>query len=144
MRVYAETSFIVALFGQDTHTAKALRWWVDHDLPMMVSGIVVFEAENTFRAAHLRGLISAEFRDACLARVQRAIMAGKIHVLNLNLKPLLTEARRISAFSSTGLPHRAMDVLHVAAACLLRCAVMLSFDENQSKLAKDFGLVVSP
>jgi hypothetical protein len=53
-------------------------------------------------------------------------------------------AKRVSLKHTAGIGSRSLDVLHVAAALVMKAEILLSFDDNQRKLAKAAGLRVAP
>jgi predicted nucleic acid-binding protein len=53
-------------------------------------------------------------------------------------------AERLSATHTKANGHRALDILHVATAIHLKAEELLSFDNNQRKLAAEEGLGVKP
>ncbi|MBI3885023.1 MAG: hypothetical protein HY302_04760 [Opitutae bacterium] len=57
---------------------------------------------------------------------------------------MLAEAERLSARHSFGGGHRSFDLLHVAAARVLKADLFLSFDLAQRDLATAAGLKVGP
>ena len=54
----------------------------------------------------------------------------------------VNDGRVLSVVSSPHLPHKTMDVLHVATAALARATDFLTFDKNQRALAAAAGLTV--
>jgi predicted nucleic acid-binding protein len=139
---YADTGFLVSLYGQDDHSATATA---------LVKSRPVFI---------LTALVEAEFTNALELRVFRKEWrrreARSVHELFLQhqaagifrAEPLSSEiwekalllARRYSAKLGT----RTLDLLHVASVLILRPEVFYTFDKRQHKLAKVERLRVLP
>jgi predicted nucleic acid-binding protein len=139
---YADTGFLVSLYGQDDHSAAATA---------LVRYKPVFI---------LTALGEAEFTNALQLRVFRKEWrrqeARSVHELFLQhqaagifrAEPLTSEvwekalllARSYSAKFGT----RTLDLLHVASVLILRPDVFYTFDKRQRKLAKVERLRVLP
>lgn len=76
------------------------------------------------------------------AQFEAAIQKRRLLKTPCNLADVLDEANRISSTHTLTGGHRGFDVLHVAAALVLRASDFLTFDTNQKKLAEAEGLVV--
>lgn len=142
MIAYADTGFLVSLYGQDDHSTAATA---------LVRSKPVFI---------LTALGEAEFTNALELRVFRKEWtrreARSVHELFLQhqavgvfrTEPVTSEiwekalvlARRHSARLGT----RTLDLLHVASALTLRPDVFYTFDKRQRKVAKVEQLQVLP
>lgn len=144
MRCFADTSFLLALLGTDSHSAAAERWVAKNPEPLITSDLVVIEAFNALRSLHLRGLVDeAEYKAGRLT-LNTLLRRQALHRYSLRSRPLTAEAERLLDHFSPGLPHGTLDVLHVAAAKLLKSDSLASFDKNQRALAKETGLKAVP
>jgi predicted nucleic acid-binding protein len=139
---YADTGFLVSLYGQDVQSAAAR-----------------LSAQNR-PAFLLTPLVEAEFINALELRVFRKqwtrSQAQTIHnhflehqsAAIIRGKPFPVEAweRAVILLRRYGatLGARTLDVLHVASALILKPDVFLTFDKRQSQLAKAEGLRVLP
>eukprot|EP01031_Cornospumella_fuschlensis_P049003 gene49003-59988_t len=104
----------------------------------------VLECETALRAAVAgRGLTAEKMRGA-LDGIQRANVEGFLLRREVAAKQWFPQAHRISAHAATLSVCRALDVLHVAAAIVLKADGLLSFDTDQKALAKAEGLSVQP
>src|SRR5436190_21293908 len=120
MIVYADASFLVALFSFDEHRAQAWKWWRTHGLcPFFGSRLTIFETENTFRAHRAGGLITATEERESLAALEAARRDGLLVRRETPVHRLYPEAHRLSQFHSRRAAFGALDILHVASACIL-------------------------
>jgi predicted nucleic acid-binding protein len=139
---YADTGFLVSLYGQDDHSAAATALVKPKPLFLLTS---LGEAEFTnavelqvFRRQWAR-------REARLVQEQflRHQAAGVFRVEPLGPE-VWEKALILSRRHSARLGTRTLDLLHVAAALVLSPDVLFTFDERQRKLAKAERLRVLP
>ena len=139
-----DTSFLFALYGNDSHTAKALAYVRKLNQPLSLSLLNHFELENALRFAGWRKLFSPTQITRFLSAYEKDQKSGRLVVISCNLATVLNEARRLStAYTLTG-GHRSFDILHVAAALECGAGEFLSFDANQRKLAHAEGMKINP
>lgn len=144
MKGFADTSFLLSLALQDEHLAEARRWWKRVNLPLHTSSLVQFEAENALRNMLRRGLLDEKTHAAAVLCLDRMIRDGSIMPIHFQTRFIVAEARRLITHFAPDFPHGTLDVLHVAAARLLKSTTLASFDKNQRALAKAAGLKISP
>jgi predicted nucleic acid-binding protein len=139
---YADTGFLVSLYGQDSHSGTAR---------------LLAQSRPTFI---LTPLVEAEFVNALELQVFRKEwtrgQAQSVHshflhhqaagIIRSEPFPLQAWERAVILSRRHGarLGARTLDVVHVAAALVLKPDVFLTFDSRQSKLAKAEGLRVLP
>lgn len=142
MIAYADTGFLVSLYGQDDHSAAA-RGLVSSRPVLLLTALGEAEFVNALELRVFRKEWTRH--EARLVRESFSQhMAGGI----FRVEPLLPEtwekaldlARRHTAKLGT----RTLDLLHVSAAIVLRAEALYSFDERQRKLAKAEHLRISP
>ncbi len=142
---YSDASFLVSAFGDDSRTPEALRWLSKAtDFPIIVSRLTLLEFDTAVRAAVQGGKLSQlDFQSAQL-RLSQAVSAGYIKRMEVSPHQWFPQAQRITAHATTASVCRALDVLHIAAATLLKQPGFLSFDHHQRELAESEGLQVMP
>lgn len=144
MRCFADTSFLLALLAYDGHSRAAGRWIAKYSETPITSDLVVFEAFNALRSLHLRGIIDAEEHKESRLILNTLLRRQVLLKYPFRTRLLTAEAHRLLDHFSPGLPHGTLDVLHVAAAKLLKADSLATFDKNQRALAKEVGLKVVP
>ena len=142
--VTADTSFLFALFGRDAHTAAARAWALQARQPITVTRLNRYELGNALRFAAFRKLISPADALGSLAAFDADLKGGLLRLASCELSAVLREAERLSAQHTLAGGHRSFDLLHVAAARVLKATLFLTFDLNQRKLAGAAGLAVGP
>jgi len=146
MIAYADTSFIVALFaGEAGQWSNAWKWWHAAGLcQVMVSRLTLLEAENAFHSLRLdRKLTGTEFQEA-----QHGLLMARPEGLLVRRETpaqrLYPEAHRLVTHHSARASYGALDIMHVAAAIILRADTFLTFDKSQATLARAAGLRTAP
>jgi predicted nucleic acid-binding protein len=142
---YADASFLVSAFGEDGRTAQAKRWLGKcRDFPILVTRLSILEAETALRAAVAGKRLTASKMEMTLEGIHRAMLEGYLVRREVTAKQWFPQAHRISAHAEIAPVCRALDVLHVAAAVVLKANGFLSFDTDQKTLADFEGLTVGP
>ena len=142
MVICADTSFLFSLYGNDSHTPRALSWTRGSGNAVFITELADYELGNALRFAEFSKRINPGQAAIFWAQYQADCAAGRVCVQVCNLASVMNEAKRLSAtYTLTG-GHRGFDVLHVAGALKLGADQFLTFDGNQKKLAKAEGLVV--
>ncbi len=143
--IFADASFLVSAFVGDQNGVTAWRWWRRHSLvPLLVSRMALFEAENTIRCGEWDGRWDKARADQALAGLQRARLEGLIERREVSNRRIYPAAQRLSLHYIGPETYGAMDIVHVASAQELGATHFVSFDGAQRRLAKAEGLVVCP
>lgn len=142
MIAYPDTGFLVSLYIEDDHSKAATE---------LVKSKPVFLLTPLVEAEFVNALELQVFRKQLTRREARNVysefLASQASKL-IRSQPFPLEAwegaATLSRRHSARLGARTLDVLHVAAALVLRPDVFLTFDKRQSQLAKAEGLQVLP
>ena len=145
---FPETSFLCALYREQTNSplADTLRASISHPLP--VSPLVLFEFRQSVRLQvrlrrHNPQLgFGAREGQAMLRDLQSDLSAGVLEVMPVDWEGVLSLAEMLSAKQTERGGHRFADILHVATALQLGAASFWTFDANQRALAEAEGLEV--
>lgn len=117
-------------------------WISGNEEPIWISALTDFELRNALRFSEFSKRLSLGAARERLVLFENSVAAGRIVLGNSNLAAILAEANRISGDSTLTGGHRSFDILHVAAAKIIRATHFLTFDANQKKLAENEGLTV--
>ena len=139
MKTYADTSALMSLFLGDKHApASAAAFNLSRSVVWTPWQKVEFG--NALRALVNRRLLTL----AQLADIEKAVRAcvesGILRPVPLPAYQLWNEAETLSRLHTPTLGVRTLDLLHVAAARVLRCRDFIGFDNRQSALVKACGL----
>jgi predicted nucleic acid-binding protein len=137
-----DTSFLFALYGNDSLSGKAVEIARSLGRSISLSSFNLFEYGNALRLAEFRKLIKHRDAQAYGAMFEAALSAGRLVHRELNLADILAESGRVSKIHTPSGGHRGFDILHVAAAKTLGAMDFLTFDHNQRRLARAVGLKV--
>jgi len=142
--IVSDTSFLFSLFGGDAHTAGARAWAIHAKQPIAVTALNRYEFGNAVRFAAFRKVISQQDAFNSLTAFDADLKDGILQLAALDLADVVKEAARLSELYTLTGGHRSFDILHVAAARVLKANRFLSFDLNQRKLAGTLKLTVGP
>ncbi len=142
--VFADTSFLISLYGQDVNTSAANQQLEAHSGPIHLCNINEFEFANALRLLVFREKITPASAQAQIQAYEADKRAGKLLFKITDANVVLARAGQISATHTESGGHRAYDILQVAAALLLGASEFWSFDGKQRTLAQAEGLRVGP
>jgi predicted nucleic acid-binding protein len=144
MKCYADSSFLVSCYLADTNTAKARDWLLRAGVPLPFTDLHALEVPNALRLGAFRNVISRSEANAAIANIESDLLAGLLFKRAVDWRAAFRTAARLSEQYTTANGSRSLDILHVAAAKVLRATELLSFDTRQSGLATAAGLKVLP
>ena len=138
MNVYADSSFLVSSYVQDTHSAEAVR-----RLALLPSvWITPLNRSELAHAIHryaFRGVISPAEANRDWNSFQRDCLKAAFIPIDLPERTWKTSIVLAQKYGPT-LGVRTLDSLHVACALELKAQRFWTFDERQARLAEAVGL----
>ncbi|MGB2592343.1 MAG: type II toxin-antitoxin system VapC family toxin [Candidatus Acidiferrum sp.] len=142
MIAYADTGFLVSLYGQDTQSVAA-REIAQGQPTFLLTPLAETEFVNAlelqvFRKQWTRNQAQT-IHNNFLQHQAAAIIRSEPFPSEAWERAVILSRRHGAAFGV-----RTLDVLHVASALVFKPDVFLTFDTRQSKLAKAEGLRVLP
>jgi predicted nucleic acid-binding protein len=144
MNANADTGFVVTLYKEEAASARAAELMAKQTASVGLSQLGALEFPNALHLAVFRGDITADDA-AIMQRLFQKDVANGIFTIKPDLAAgLFAKAMELADRHSAGLGTRSLDLLHVAAALLLKAQTFLSFDERQRNAAKAEGLKVQP
>jgi predicted nucleic acid-binding protein len=143
--IYADTSFLFALYqSEDIFHGKAFRLTARLQLPIALTLLGELELlTNVYRSLAVR-VVDRQQHDAALRQIADDVTDGILVRSAVNETELYTFAGKLAKKFIPEIPLRSLDILHVAAAHILRVSHFGSFDERQRSLAQKVGLNVLP
>ncbi|HWX18748.1 MAG TPA: hypothetical protein VN578_02470 [Candidatus Binatia bacterium] len=147
MIVYADTSFLLAeRIEQDANHKAALKLVEEFDQDDWIwcelHDVEVFSTARTLTRRQDQPLPRHTAR-AVVFRLERELRRGYFQKKELPLKDSTERAKALSESYGFLRRHTALDVWHVAAAWCFGANRFVTFDERQSELAEDAGLVLA-
>jgi predicted nucleic acid-binding protein len=143
VKVYADSSFVVALYLPEEHSREAAAFMQSHGRALPFTPWHRLEVRNAIRLAVFHGAI-----DAAQARTQLVQLDTDLREETLILHtPLdwVSVLRRAEQFGSAHNERvgcRSSDLFHVAAAAEFAAERFVTFDARQKKMARAAGLTV--
>ena len=142
MVIAADTSFLFSLYGDDSHSGQAKQWIQGSGNVILISAITDFELRNAIRFSECRRFIPSGKAAFYLAIYENALSEGRVLTEPCDVAEIMMIAGHLSARHTLTGGHRGFDILHVAAAKVLRSTHFLTFDPNQKSLAEKEGFIV--
>jgi predicted nucleic acid-binding protein len=150
MNVFADTSFLYALYRPQQNSLVADAFLEKIREPLHVSSLVLFEFRQSARFQVFRfskdktqGFSKRE-ANRMLSALDENIAGGAVAVVPVDWMEVHSIAEQLSSrYTATG-GHRALDILHLATAIHLKAHQFLTFDKNQTALTKATGLEIKP
>ncbi len=144
MKSYADSGFVVSLYKVEATSEEASRAMQRASPPVLLSYLSCLEVRNALHLSVLRQEITEAERRSKWQLFQEDVQAGLYSVMPLPQAELHEKAGELADKYSSTEGSRSLDLLHVAAALLLKAGELLSFDTRQRKIAVSEGLRVRP
>jgi hypothetical protein len=142
--IYADTSFLFSLYAQDANTARAAVLAETLPSALIVTPLQRFELRNALRLSVFRRDITDVDGRRLLDLIEADVKTGGLVETAVSWADVYAKADALSAAHTGKAGARALDVLHVAAACSLGAREFYTFDVRQKALATHAGLTVRP
>ena len=146
--MFADTSFIFALYRPQPDSSRAEQLVRRLAGPVLISSLVALEFRQSVRLQVFRfssdrsqGFSRREAQGMLRAFDQNSA-AGLFQIAPIEWSDVQSIAERISAGATATAGFRLLDILHVASALHLKENSFITFDRNQEKLARQQGLVI--
>jgi predicted nucleic acid-binding protein len=142
LNVYADSSFLVSSYVQDTHSAEATQRLAS--LPSVwITPLNRSELAHAFHRYVFRGVLSTAEANRDWSSFQRDCQMAAFILIDLPERTWDTSIGLARKFGPT-LGVRTLDSLHMACALELRAERFWTFDERQARLAEAVGLNTNP
>jgi predicted nucleic acid-binding protein len=143
--IFADTSFLVSLYlPNDRLTTLAATVAADFRSAIAYPLLTELELTNTLWRAVGQKRISNELATNIFRDLNRDLVDGFLQQCGLDAVAHYHKAIELSRRCASQHLTRSLDVLHVAAACLLETLSFASLDTRQRKLAASVGLKLLP
>jgi hypothetical protein len=144
MNSYADTGFVVTLYKEEASSASAASLMAGQTTGIRLSQLGELEFRNALHLAVFRGELTTADADSLQNLFQEDVANGIFIITAVPASTLFAKAMELADRHSPGLGTRSLDLLHVAAALLLKAEAFLSLDERQRQAARAEGLKVMP
>jgi predicted nucleic acid-binding protein len=144
MNAYADTGFVVTLYKEEATSASAAALMATQTTAVRLSQLGELEFRNALHLAVFRGEMMENDVAPLQKLFQEDVANGIFTIIPVPASSLFAKAMELVDRHSTSDGTRSLDLMHVAAALLLKAETFLSFDERQRKAARAEGLIVQP
>jgi predicted nucleic acid-binding protein len=139
---YIDTSVIVKLYSLELYSLEASEWIKKNDEAIPLTNLHELEFTNAIYLKQFRGEISSGQANLILSGFDEHQKRGIYYRPKLNWTEIWSTSLDLSR-KYTGISgSRSLDILHIAAALVLKLNRFVTLDARQSDLAKTVGLKV--
>ena len=143
MKVYADYSFIVALYLQQESSPAAISFLQKQGEPLPFTPWHRVEVRNAIRLAVFHQAIDASQAGIQLKQVDADLRDESLIIHTpLNWLDIVRETEKLGAAHNETIGCRSGDLLHIAAALEWGADLFLTFDKRQQKMAGAAGLAI--
>jgi predicted nucleic acid-binding protein len=143
--IYCDTSFLLALYIEtEAGHGLALRTAATFREAIALTLLVELELVNGVRRGLATRAINRQQHDAVFRQIPEDEANGILIRCAVDQTDHYDRARDLSKKFTPEISARSLDILHVAAALLLKAPEFASFDEKQRVLAEKAGLKLTP
>lgn len=137
--LYLDTSLLVSLYCPDANSLAAVELLRKADAPLLITNLCEIEATNALGLRLFRKEITPA--QAELSRKNFELdLHGGVYQYRTIPEAAYSRARTLSLEWTPRLGTRTADLLHLAAALVLRATAFYSFDAQQLRTAEAVGL----
>jgi predicted nucleic acid-binding protein len=143
LKVYADSSFIVALYLQQPSSATSVAFMQRHGEPVPFTPWHRLEVRNAIRLAVFNRMIDLSQSKTQLKQMDADLRDETLLVHTpVDWVAVLHQADKLGEAYAEDFGCRSSDLFHVATALDFGFELFLTFDERQKKVAKAAGLSV--
>lgn len=140
--LYLDTGLILKLLVAEPLSARVESFLDQQGRPLWYSRVAEIEVENTLHAMCFRGQLTPADCEDGQALVRNLLAEGKLVAPSLTLDAIADELLRLAPNLTRQTGCRTMDLMHLAAARLLRATEFVSTDRRQLAAAQLAGFKV--
>jgi predicted nucleic acid-binding protein len=144
MSLYADTSFLVAVYSLESESAKALTWMQRARQSLPFTPLHRLELRNALRLRVFRSEITTDQRNQSFQDLESDLDANILAHTSIPWTDAFRESEATGEGHCERMGVRSIDLLHVGLARALNSKEFLTFDLRQASLAKAVGLKVMP
>lgn len=142
MSVYADTSFLVAVYSSEAGSVQALRWMGRQKSALIFTPLHRHELRTAIRLKEFRGEITEQQRNAAFEEIESDLEEGVLAHFPISWTEAFRECERLGEQHCASLGVRSLDLLHVGTALSVKAKEFVTFDVRQRELAVAAGLKV--
>jgi predicted nucleic acid-binding protein len=148
MSCFPDTSFLCSIYRSQEHSPKADAFLAKRTEPISVSSLLLLEFRQSLRfqvrlhATDKTKGFSKHAAHQMLNDLVSDLQTKVFEKIDVDWDAVHQKAEELSERYTETKGHRLMDILHVATALHLGATEFLTFDANQTKLAKAEGMKV--
>ncbi len=148
MNAFPDTSFLCAIYRKQDNSQQAQEFYATLSEPIAVSRLLLWEFRQAARFQAFRHSkdrsqgYSLREAERMIDKINEHVNVGVLRLVEVDSFAVLARGELLSKTRTPVHGHRGFDILHVAAALESGCTDFLTFDGNQTALARSQGLAV--
>jgi len=143
LKTYFDTSYLVALYVPNDHTAAALRYRSRNREPIFFTPLHRLELRTVVRQCAYGGVITQAAGREALRNIEEDLDDGTLIHQPLDWTVSLRQAESVAERFGWTNPCRSLDLWHIAAALDIQAGAFVTFDKHQCALAKAAGFAAT-
>jgi len=143
MKFYADTSFLYSYYSADVNSTRADLWRQSNAVPLPFTPLHRPELRNAIEPVVFQKRATATEAAEVWQTVESDIAGGLMAEIPLSRSDLYAKAQEFAVHHTAVTGARSLDILHGAAANLLRVEEVVTFDHRQAAVAARVGLKVA-
>ncbi len=144
MNAYPDTSFLFSLYVPQDHSMRAAAHAGAMKEPLHLTSLSRFELVNAIQLSLFRKTIPRNTGLLAIEKLDANTASGALVIVPCDWAAVHGRALQIAMQLTSKGGYRGFDILHIATALELGAKEFLTFDTQQSSLAKAVGLKVKP
>ena len=145
MKVYADSSFIVALYLQQQRSGRVIALLQGYGRALPFTAWHRLEVRNALRLAVWQRVIDRVLAKTQLKQLDTDLKEQAVLVHEaIDWIDVLRQAENLGAAHNESIGCRSADLFHVATARQIGCETFLTFDEKQTAMSEAAGMRVKP
>jgi predicted nucleic acid-binding protein len=144
LKVYCDTSFLLSFYLTDSNSERAIKVVEQLKNPIPYTMFHRFELRNAFRLAIFRGMITPQRCKEAFQDLETDLKDATLVHRAIDWVELFRTGEVLSAAHTEKRGARALDLMHLSLALVLKSTHLYTFDVKQREIARSAGLKVSP
>jgi predicted nucleic acid-binding protein len=140
--VYADSSFLVAVYVEGSNTLHARSYLAKNPQPICITSFSKSEVQHALRMLAFQKHIDLAGMTRALLQFERDEIEGFYEISPVDPEDLFLKTSQLSNRHAVESGVRYLDMLHIASAVLVKAKRFLTFDLRQRKLAQIIGMEI--
>lgn len=142
MKRYFDSSVLFKAYIRERESEEAISWITKSNPPLPFTHLHEIEIKTALRSKAQRREINLSELKKALKGLEQDLVSGVLVRPSYELAEVFQRAEEVSARYAGVYACRTLDILHVAAALILKAEHFFSFNARQNTIAQKAGLII--